>query len=146
MGKLDLSDEVIVGVEKMRIADDIVCYSTAISDCVKEPNSLMALTLFKGNRPVQPVQRPDCVHFNDQCMWKRHVLDHGITFAVSDAKHRTAEECLSLQRGDHSIWESFSLGHCTEAAQGGKRARWRREQTRSWRTQCLKRVRRLISS
>ena len=47
MGKLDLSDEVIVGVEKMRNADDIVCYSAAISDCVKEPNSLMALTLFK---------------------------------------------------------------------------------------------------
>ena len=44
MGKLDLSDEVTVGVEQMRIADDIVCYSTAISDCVKELNSLMALT------------------------------------------------------------------------------------------------------
>ena len=40
-------DEVIVGVEQMRIADDIVCYSIAISDCAKEPHSLMALTLFK---------------------------------------------------------------------------------------------------
>ena len=31
MGKLDLPDEVIVGGEEMRIADDIVCYSIAIS-------------------------------------------------------------------------------------------------------------------
>ena len=61
--KLDLPDEVIVGVGQMRIADDIVCYSIAIS------------------------QRPDCVKSNDQCMWKRHVLDHGVTLAVSDAKH-----------------------------------------------------------
>ena len=47
MEKLDLPDEVIVGGEKMRIADDSVCYSIAISACVKEPNSLMALALFK---------------------------------------------------------------------------------------------------
>ena len=47
MGKLDLPDEVVVCGEKMRIADDIVCYSTAISTCVKEPNSLMALALLK---------------------------------------------------------------------------------------------------
>ena len=46
MRKLNLSDGVIFGAEPMRIADDIVCYSTAISACVKEPNSLMALTLF----------------------------------------------------------------------------------------------------
>ena len=46
----------------------------------------------------------------------------GITVAVSDAKHRAAEECLLLQRGDHSVWKSFSLDHCTEAAQAGKRA------------------------
>ena len=31
----------------MRIADDIVWHSIAISTCVKEPNSLMALALFK---------------------------------------------------------------------------------------------------
>ena len=61
MGKLDLSDEVIVGVEKMRIADDIVCYSTAISDCVKEPNSLMALTLFK--------ETGQCSLFKDQIVF-----------------------------------------------------------------------------
>ena len=47
MGKLDLSDEGIVGVENMRIANDIVCHSTAISACVKEPNSLRALALLK---------------------------------------------------------------------------------------------------
>ena len=47
MGKLDLLDEVLVGGEKMRIAYDTVCHSTAISDCVKEPNSLMTVTLFK---------------------------------------------------------------------------------------------------
>ena len=47
MEKLDLPDEVTVGVAQMRIADDIVCYSTAISDCMKEQSSLMALTLFK---------------------------------------------------------------------------------------------------
>ena len=58
MGKLDLPDEVIVGGEKMRIADDIVCYSIAISTFVNEPNSLMA----------QHAQRPDCVQHNDQCM------------------------------------------------------------------------------
>ena len=37
--KLDLSDEVIVGVGQMRIAEDFVCYSSAINACVKEPNS-----------------------------------------------------------------------------------------------------------
>ena len=47
MEKLDLLDEVIVGGEKMRIADDIVFYSIAISTCVKQPNSLMALALLK---------------------------------------------------------------------------------------------------
>ena len=30
---------------------------------------------------------------------KKHVLDHGVTFAVSDARHTA--ECLLLQRGDH---------------------------------------------
>ena len=62
MGKLDLPDEVIVGVEQMGIADDIVCYNTAISTCVKEPGTL------QENRPVQHAQRPDCVQYNDQCM------------------------------------------------------------------------------
>ena len=38
LGKLDLSDEAIVGVEQMIIADVIVCCST-------EPNSFMALAL-----------------------------------------------------------------------------------------------------
>ena len=47
LGKLDLSDKAIVGVGQMRIAAEIVCYNTAISTCVKEPNSLMALALFK---------------------------------------------------------------------------------------------------
>ena len=47
LGKLDLSDEAIVGVGQMRIADDTVCYSTAISACAMEPNSLMALALLK---------------------------------------------------------------------------------------------------
>ena len=46
-GKLDLSDEVIVGVGQMRIVEDIVCFSAAISACVKEPKSLMALAHLK---------------------------------------------------------------------------------------------------
>ena len=60
--KLDLSDEVIVGGEKMRIADDIVCYSTAISTCVKEPNSLMALAFLK--------KTDQCSMFKDQIVFK----------------------------------------------------------------------------
>ena len=58
MMKQDLPDEVIVGVAQVRIADDIVCYSTAISDCVKGQNSLMALTLFK--------KTDQCSMFKDQ--------------------------------------------------------------------------------
>ena len=76
LGKLDLSDEVMVGVGQMRIADDIVCYSTAISACVKEPNSLMALALLKKTDQCNMLkaQRPDCVQFNDQRMWKKTCL------------------------------------------------------------------------
>ena len=70
-------------------------------------------------------------------------MDHGITFAVSDAKHRTAEECLFQQRGDHSIWESFSLGHALkllkEEEHDGDVSNTIMENT-------MKRVRRLISS
>ena len=47
MGKLDLFYVAITGVEQMKIADNIVCYSTAISACVKEPNSLITLALLK---------------------------------------------------------------------------------------------------
>ena len=57
----DLSDEVIVGLERMRIVNDTVCHSTAISACVKEPNSLMALALFK--KTVQ------CSMFKDQIVF-----------------------------------------------------------------------------
>ena len=67
MGKLDLSDEVIVGVEQMRIADDLVCCSTAISACVKEPNSLMALTLFKRT---------------DQCSMRKDQIEHNPTISA----------------------------------------------------------------
>ena len=66
--KLDLSDEVIIGGEKMRIADDIVCYSSAISTCVKEPNSSMALAFLKKTDQCKHVQRPDCVQYYEQCM------------------------------------------------------------------------------
>ena len=59
-GKLDLSDEVI-GVGQMRMADDIVWYTIAISDCVKEPNSLMALALFK--------KTDQCSMFKDQIVF-----------------------------------------------------------------------------
>ena len=62
MGKLDLSDEVILGVEQMRIADDMVRYSIAISGCVKEPNSLMALALVK--------KTDQCSMFKDQIVFK----------------------------------------------------------------------------
>ena len=58
-GKLELLDEVTVGGEKMRIADDIVWHSTAISTCVKEPNTLMALALFKKTEQCSMLQRPD---------------------------------------------------------------------------------------
>ena len=117
MGKLDLSDEVIVGVEKMRIADDIVCYSTAISACVEEQNSLMALALFKKNRPMQHAQRPDCVQSNDQCMWKKACL--GPWGYICCVRCKTYSG-MSVTTG----WRS--LEHCTEA-QGGKRVRWRRD-------------------
>ena len=62
MEKLDLSDEVSIGGERVKIADGIVCYSTAISDCVKEPNSLMALTFFK--------KTDQCSMFKDQIVFK----------------------------------------------------------------------------
>ena len=109
MEKLDVPDEVIVGVAQMRIPGDIVCYSVAISDCVKEPNSLMALALLK--KTDQCSMFKDLIVFNPtiSACGKRHALDHGITFAVSYARHRTAQEWLLLQRGDHSIWESLSL-------------------------------------
>ena len=106
----------------MRIADDSVCYRIAISDCVKEPNSLMAVTPFK--------KTGQCSICKDQFMFISAISPCGkgmfwtvvLHFAVSDAKHRTVEECLLLQSGDHSVWESFSLEHCTEAAQGGKKS------------------------
>ena len=66
MGKLDLPDEVIVGGENMRIVDYIVCYSTAISTCVKEPDD--GTGTLQENRPVQHAQRADFDQFNDQCM------------------------------------------------------------------------------
>ena len=109
LGKLNLSVEAIVGVEQMRIADDVVCCSIAISDCVKEPNSLMALAFLKKTDQCSMLK--DQIVFNStiSACDKKHALDCGVTFAASDARHRTAEECLLLQRGDHSIWESFSL-------------------------------------
>ena len=61
MEKLDLPDEVTVGGEKMRIADDIVCYSTAISTCVKKPSSLISLALFK--------KTDQCSMFKDQIVF-----------------------------------------------------------------------------
>ena len=54
--------EVSIGGEQMKIADGIVCYSIAISDCVKEPNSLMALTFFK--------KTDQCSMFKDQIVFK----------------------------------------------------------------------------
>ena len=122
--KLDLSDDVIIGGEKMRIADDIVCYSSAISTCVKEPNSLMALALLKKT---------------DQCsMFKDQIVFNTTNSACEDSLFWTMVLHLQKQRQDTelrkngcyyspSIWASFSLERCTEAAQGGKRARWRRE-------------------
>ena len=68
MGKLDLLDEVIVGGEKMRSADDTVCYSTAMSDYVKELKFIDDSDTLQENRPVQHVQRSDCVQYKDQCM------------------------------------------------------------------------------
>ena len=67
--KLDLSDEVIVGVGQMRIADDLVCYSTAISACVKKPKSLMAQALFKKTDQCSMLKDQNCAQSNDQCMW-----------------------------------------------------------------------------
>ena len=123
MVKLDLSDEVIVGVEQMRIADDIVCYSTAISDCVKEPNSLMDLTLFK--------KTSQCSMFKDQIVFISMIIACGkgmfwtmvlhLLYQMQNTELR--KNVCYQQRGNHSIWESFSLEHCTEAAQEGKRIR-----------------------
>ena len=61
MGKLDLLGEVFFGGEKMRIADGIVWHSIAISTCVKEPNSLMALALFKK---TEQCMLKDQIEFN----------------------------------------------------------------------------------
>ena len=68
MEKLDLPYEVIVGGGKMRIADDIVCYSTAISTCVKEPKLFDGTGTSQEDRPVQHAHSQDCVQCNDQCM------------------------------------------------------------------------------
>ena len=86
MVKLDLSDEVIVGVEKIGIADDIACYSTAISDCVKEPNSLMALTLFKTTDRCNMLK--DQIVFNPTISACERSMSRTlvVTLAVSDAK------------------------------------------------------------
>ena len=91
LGKLDLSDEVIVGVGQMRIADDIVCYSTAISACVKEPHSLMALAVLKKTDQFNMLKDQIVFIPTISACEKKHVLDHGVTFAVSDARHGTAE-------------------------------------------------------
>ena len=102
MEKLDLSDEVSIGGEQMKIADGIVCYSIAISDCVKEPNSLMALTFFK--------KTDQCSMFKDQIVFKTTTSACNksmswivvLHFAVLDARHRIAQEWLLLQRCDQS--------------------------------------------
>ena len=77
MVKLDLSDEVIVGGEKMRIADDIVRSSAAISTCVKEPKSLTAMALFK--------KTDQCSMFKDQIVFSTTIsaCDKSMFWTVS---------------------------------------------------------------
>ena len=45
----------------------------------------------------------DQIVFNTRSVHVMHVLDHGITFAVSDAKHRTAQEWIKAS-GKASHW------------------------------------------
>ena len=135
LGKLDLSDEAIVDTTKGQLWQEVSMLFRDTEQmriagaCVKEPNSVMALALLKKTDQCSMLKDQTVFNSNStiSACDKKHVSDHGVTIAVSDARHRTAEECLLLQRGDHSVWESLSLEHCTEAAQGGRRARWRRE-------------------
>ena len=113
MGKLDLSDEVIVGVEKMRIANDTVCHSTAISDCVKEPNSLMALTLLKKT--------------GQYSMFKDLIVFISTISACGKGMFWTMLLHLLYQMQNTELWKNYcsvaitaSGAQCTEAAQGGK--------------------------
>ena len=88
MVKLDLSDEVIVGGEKMRIADDIVCSSTAISTCVKEPKSLTAMALFK--------KTDQCSMFKDQIVFSTTIsaCDKSMFWTVSHLLYQVQDREL----------------------------------------------------
>ena len=106
--KLDLSDETIVGVGQMRTTADIMCFSGAISACEKGENL--------GSSPVPSKKTNMCSIPGEQIVLnakisardKKHVVDHDVTVAESDAGHRAAVKNLSSPCGDHSVWQSFS--------------------------------------
>ena len=108
MGKLDLSDEVI-GVGQMRIADEIVCYTSAISDCVKEPNSLMTLTLFNKT---------------DQCsMFKDQIVFNPMISACGKGMSWTMMLYLLCQMQDTELRKNVC--YCNvEITTMGKASRW----------------------
>ena len=120
LGKLDLSDEAIVGMGQMRIADDVVCYSTAISGCVKEPNSLNALALLKKT---------------DQCsMLKDQVVFNPTISACEKSMSWIMVLQLLCQMQDTELRKNVCYCRVAITASGkashwniGKRVRWRRE-------------------
>ena len=109
MGKLGLSDEVIVGVEKTRIADDIACCSAAVSDCVKEPNSLMALTLFKKTN--------QCSMFKDRIVFNPTISACGKSMSWTMVLH------LLYQKQDTELQKNVCY-YSVAITASGKASHW----------------------